>query len=163
VDVESVPIVGGLREQRVTPVGRYRGQHRTGAVGLRLGGEVDPGHAAMQEAAGEHGDVDVRRLEQTAGTGDRARFDGDDLVAAVPSASSYPQRAEPRKPSSCEPPPWPCRSANRLSGSACPDSIMWSGTGSPSPSKTVPLILTAAGVAAGTAYGPSGHGRPMAK
>jgi len=41
VDVESVSIVGGLREQR---------------------------------AAGEHGDVDVRRLEQTAGTGDRARL-----------------------------------------------------------------------------------------
>ena len=48
-------------ERRALRLGQP-GQHRIGGVGLRLVGEVEPGHDAVEQPAREHREVDVRRL-----------------------------------------------------------------------------------------------------
>src|SRR5215210_2916534 len=69
-----------------------RGEQRIGGVGLLLVGEVDPGHHAVQQPAGEHGDGDVRRL--AAG---RARLHRADRPRAGPVGRAAPEAAEARR------------------------------------------------------------------
>src|SRR5204863_1039988 len=65
-DVEAEYAGAGARlrggDQRGAPVRVDRAEHRVAVVRGLLVGEVDPGHDAFQQAAGEHRDVQVRGL-----------------------------------------------------------------------------------------------------
>src|SRR6202042_378035 len=85
--------------------------------------------------------------------------------------ASVGHRPKPRNP---EPAPAPGRpaapgprgssgGAKLPSGAACQVSISASGTGSPAPSSTTPLMVIAPGVPSGTTNGPSGQGSPIAR
>src|SRR5690625_47106 len=67
-------------------------------------------------------------------------------------------RAKPRNPGTelARAPRGSSRWSNRPSGSACQVSISASGTGSPAPSRTVPVIRNEPGVSVGTTSSPSG-------
>src|SRR3954464_14867190 len=76
-DVEAVAVLARLDEQRVAALLGHALEHRVAAVVLV--GEVDPGHAAVEHAAREHVDVDVRRLAVAEPPG----LDGEDLPLAL--------------------------------------------------------------------------------
>src|SRR5437764_12989044 len=61
-DVELEPFVVSGRDQRATPFIVHSRQYGIIGVGLLLVGEVHPGDDAVEQATGEHGDVDVRGL-----------------------------------------------------------------------------------------------------
>ena len=132
MDVEAEPSSPG-------PGSASRGAPRgtvasTGSAGSSV--EVDPRDDAVEHPAGEHADVDVRRLP----VADRAGLDGEDLPRRRRRSSA--QRPKPRKPV-----------PKRPSGSACQVSISASGTGSPAPSSTWPWIRNRPGVPSGTTSG----------
>src|SRR4051812_5921948 len=60
VDAEGVPAVPGGSDQRRAAVRNERREHGIGGVRVRLVGEVDAGRDAVQQAAREDGDGDVR-------------------------------------------------------------------------------------------------------
>ena len=62
------------RDQRRASLGRDSVQHCVGSV-QRLVGKIDPGDQPLQQSARENRHVDVRRLKQIAGTGNRAGLD----------------------------------------------------------------------------------------
>src|SRR5690349_21720475 len=62
VDVEAVAAVLGSRDQRGAALWLERGQQRVRGVRLVLVAEVDPRRHAVQQAAREQRDGEVRRL-----------------------------------------------------------------------------------------------------
>ena len=130
-------------------------QHRIGRVRLGLVGEVDPRHAAVEHPAREHRDVDVRRLDRASpGPATGARLDRDDLEAAVAVLGAEAREAAKARELRAARRSRAGRRSGRR-GRACQVSISESGTGSPAPSYTVPVIRIAPGVSSGTANGPA--------
>src|SRR6187431_176265 len=86
VDVEAVAAVLDGGDQRLTPLRPERGQQRVGGVGLRLVAEVDARRDAVEQAAREHRDGDVRRLAALGGG-----LAGDDLPAALGVRRTAPE------------------------------------------------------------------------
>src|SRR5450631_117722 len=73
MDVElQRTILSGVRHRdqgRPQPIVIDRGEHRVGGVGGRLVGKIDAGDHPIEQAAREHRNVDVRRLNLPAGCG----------------------------------------------------------------------------------------------
>src|SRR3954447_17402235 len=88
--VEAVAVLAGLHDQRPAARLGHALEHRVTAVVLV--GEVDPGDAAVEHPAGEHVDVDVRRLA----VADAAGLEREDLPRALGVGRGAAEAAEVR-------------------------------------------------------------------
>ena len=95
VDVEPVAVVGRRRRSACARglVGQ-RPQDDVLGVGLGLVGEVDAGDDAVEDAAREHRDVDVRRLQAALAVGHPAGLERADRVLAASTVCDAGEAAE---------------------------------------------------------------------